>query len=220
MNTFKVGNVTVSGYEAIPAAGSGPGVIALHAWWGLNAFFKEFCNRLAGEGFVVFAPDLYHGAVTDTIDQAETLSSNLEQAVANQELVATVEYLQNHPAVNSASLGVIGFSLGAFLALWLAQNRPQAIAAAVLFYGTGDGKYDKIQAPFLGHYAENDPFEPTQSVQELEQALRGAGRDVEFHTYPGTGHWFFEQDRPDAYNTDAARIAWERTVAFLKRHLR
>ncbi len=220
MNTFQVGNVTVKGYEALPAGGKGPGVVVLHAWWGLNDFFKAFCNRLAAEGFVVFAPDLYHGAIATTIDEADVLSSNLERDVANQEMKAVVEYLQKHPSVSSSSLGLVGFSLGAFLGLWLAQNRPKDIAAAVLFYGTGDGKYDETQAAFLGHYAENDPFEPTESVQELENTLRGFGRGVEFHTYPGTGHWFFEQDRPDAYDAATAHIAWERTVTFLKRHLK
>jgi len=204
METFETGT---KGYLAMPAGGKAPGVVVLHAWWGLNDFFKEFCNRLAGEGFVVFAPDLYHGALAATIDEAETLSSKLERDVANQEMVAVVEYLQNHPSISQTALGVVGFSLGAFLALWLAQNRPNDIAAAVLFYGTGDGKYNQAQAAFLGHYAENHPYEPTEVVRKLENTLRAAGRDVEFHTYPGTGHWFFEQDRPDAYDANAAQLA-------------
>ncbi|MBI5666538.1 MAG: dienelactone hydrolase family protein [Chloroflexi bacterium] len=212
--------MTVTGYEAVPAGGKkGPGVVALHAWWGLNVFFKEVCDRLAGEGFVVFAPDLYHGTVATTIEEAENLSSTLNHEVANQEMVASVEYLQQHPAVTSPALGAVGFSLGAFLALRLAQNRPQDVAAVVLFYGTGDGEYDRTQAAFLGHFADNDPFEPTEVVQQLKNTLRELGREVEFHTYPGTGHWFFEQDRPDAYHADAAHAAWERTVAFLRRKL-
>lgn len=218
MNTFQIGDVTVSGYEA--AGGNGAGAIVLHAWWGLNDFMKTFCDRLAVEGFVVFAPDLYHGAIATTINEAETLSAKLESATAFQEIIATVEYLQKHPSVTSSSLGVIGFSLGAFFTLWLAQNRPQDIAAGVLFYGTGDGDYDRIQAAFLGHFAENDPYESAETVQQLENTLREAGRAVEFYTYPGTGHWFFEQDRPDAYRADAARLAWERTAAFLKQQLR
>lgn len=219
MNTFRTGNVTVTGYETVPAGGKGPGIVVLHAWWGLNACLKEFCDRLAGEGFVVFAPDLYHGAVATTIDEAETLSSKLEPEAAAQETAAVVEYLHRHPSVNASSLGVVGFSLGAFLALRLAQNRPQDIGATVLFYGTGDGQYDRIQAVVLGHFAATDPFEPSEAVQELETMLRAAGRTVEFHTYPGTGHWFFEQDRPDAYHADAAHLAWERTAAFLKQQL-
>jgi carboxymethylenebutenolidase len=215
MDTFQIGDVT--GYKALPAGGKGPGLIVLHAWWGLNAVIKEFCDRLAAEGFVVFAPDLYHGAVATTIEEAQKLASSFDQNPPYSDIIAVVEHLQADPAVSSPSLGVIGFSLGVFLTLWLAQNRAKDIAAAVLFYGTGYEDFDQAQAKFQGHFAENDPYEPKESVENLEKLLRQAGREVEFHTYPGTGHWFFEQDRPDAYNADAAHIAWERTLAFLKR---
>lgn len=210
----------IPGYLALPAGGKGPGVIVLHAWWGLSDFFKAFCDRLAGEGMVVFAPDLYNGAIATTIEEAERLSDQLDRDTANPTLKAAVTYLRNHPSVNQHPLGMIGFSLGAFLGLWLAQNCPKDIAAAVIFYGTGDGKYDQVRAAFLGHFAEHDPYEPLEGVQKLESTLRGAGREVEFHVYPGTGHWFFEHDRPDAYNADAARIAWERTVSFLHRQVK
>ncbi len=207
------------GYLALPDSGEGRGVIVLHAWWGLSDFFKQFCERLASEGFVAFAPDLYHGVVATTIDQAEQLSSALDREAANQEMVAAVEHLRGHTAVNGHSLGIVGFSLGAFLALWLAQNRPTDIGASVLFYGTGDGKYNKTRAAFLAHFAENDPYEPPKSVQKLENDLRAAGRDMTFYTYPGTGHWFFETDQADAYNDGAAQLAWARTVKFLREHL-
>jgi len=218
MIEFLHGDVTVRGHLAIPASGSGPGVIVLHAWWGLNEFIKQLCDRLAAEGFVVFAPDLYHGEIAATIEGAEHLSSELKREIADKEMVAAVEYLRGHSAVSKLALGVIGFSLGAFLALSLAQNRPKDIAAAVLFYGTGDGNYNNIRAAFLGHFAEKDPYESQEGVAALENALRTAGRDVTFHTYPDTGHWFFESDRPDAYNADAARLAWERTTTFLHQH--
>jgi carboxymethylenebutenolidase len=113
-------------------------------------------------------------------------------------------------------LGVIGLSLGAMFALRLSTADPQHMRAVVLFYGSGDGDFGRARAAYLGHFAGQDPFEPAEAVDGLEQAIRAAGRAVTFHRYPGVGHWFFEPDRPSAYNAAAAELAWERTAAFLK----
>ena len=109
--------------------------------------------------------------------------------------------------------------MGAFWSLWLAQTLPADVATVVLFYGTGDGNYSRIQAAFLGHFAETDEFESPAAVRDLEKVLRTTGKDVTFYTYPGTTHWFFEKDRPDAYDAPAARLAWERTIRFLTTQL-
>jgi carboxymethylenebutenolidase len=114
-------------------------------------------------------------------------------------------------------LAVIGFSLGANLALDLAEADPEHIRSVVLFYGTGGDDFSHSRAAYLGHFAENDEFEPQASVDDLEASLRRAGRPVTFYRYPGTGHWFFEPDRTQAYNPAAASLAWDRTLAFLKR---
>ena len=209
----------VSGYLAVPKSGKGPGVLVLHAWWGLNDFFKGPCDRLAAEGFVAFAPGLYHGATASTRDQAQNLMSKLNQQAANRDLVSGLKGLRIHPAVQGDRLAVVGFSLGAFWALWLSQELPAEVSAVVLFYGTGDGNYSHIKAAFLGHFAETDEFESPASVQDLEKVLRTSGRDVTFHTYPGTTHWFFEKDRSDAYDAQAAKVAWERTIRFLTTQL-
>jgi carboxymethylenebutenolidase len=116
---------------------------------------------------------------------------------------------------------VIGFSFGGSWALWLAQHRPEWIRAVTLFYGTdgGSGNYFRSKASFLGHFAEGDPYEPDEVVGEVERLLKEARRPTTFYTYPGAGHWFAEDDRPDAYNATAAELAWERTVAFLHKRL-
>jgi len=105
----------------------------------------------------------------------------------------------------------------------LAKEIPGDLGAVVLFYGTREGNYERgfaeSKAAFLGHFAETDEFESPASVQELEKLLGTNGRDVTFYTYPGTSHWFFEKDRPDAYDSKAADVAWQRTVSFLKAHL-
>jgi carboxymethylenebutenolidase len=214
---------TVSGYLAIPRKGNGPGVLVLHAWWGLNDFFKSLCDRLATAGFVAFAPDLHHGAIASTRDGAEKLLSKLDQKAAGGDVVRGVRGLQNHPAVRGKRVGLVGFSLGAFIGLWAAQELPKDLAAVVLFYGTREGNYERgfaeTEAAFLGHFAETDEFESAASVQDLEKLLRANRKDVTFHTYPGTMHWFFEEDRSDAYNARAAKLAWERTIQFLRTHV-
>lgn len=206
------------GYLAIPPTGKGPGVLVLHAWWGLNDFFRGFCDQLAQEGFVVLAPDLYAGKVVRTIEEAEQFNSQWdEEHAAPPIILPAVDKLSKHPSVTSHGLGVIGFSLGGYWSLWLAQKMPELFRAVVLFYGTngGGGDFQQSRAAFLGHFAEKDPYETTDTIQELEKNLKGANRPVTFYTYPDTSHWFFEKDRPEAYRTQAAQLAWERTVKFL-----
>lgn len=207
------------GYLAMPASGAGEGVLVLHAWWGLNDTIKAFCDRLAEAGFVVFAPDLYHGKVADTIEGAEALGSALDANYlqARAEIADAAKFLGERSGQPDSGLTVIGFSLGAFYALDLSAADPERIHSVVTFYGTGPADFAKSRAAYLGHYAENDPYEPPENVEALENALREAGRPVTFYRYPGTGHWFFEPDRADAYNREAASLAWDRTLAFLRR---
>jgi carboxymethylenebutenolidase len=199
----------------LPATRKGPGVLVLHAWWGLNPFFRDLCKRLAAEGFVAFAPDLYHGQIAQTIDEATQLRSKLKQKTAFDEILTAAEYLSSLEAVNKA-VGVVGFSLGARFALELSVAKPEIIRSVVTFYGNCGLNYSSAQAAYLGHFAETDEWVSASGVKKLEKSLRAAGRPFAFHTYPGTGHWFFEQDRNDAYNAPAAQLAWERTVEFLK----
>lgn len=215
------------GFLAVPPTGKGPGVLVLHAWWGLNDTIKAFCTRLADAGFIAFAPDLYHGQVADTIANAEALGTALDanHLQAKAEIAAATRFL-NERADQTGSTGhpgvaVIGFSLGAYYALNLAAAAPEQIHSVVLFYGTGGDDFSTSQADYLGHFAEEDEYEPQANVDQLEESLRRAGGgalgEVTFYRYPGTGHWFFEPDRTDAYNQVAASLAWERTLAFLKR---
>lgn len=206
------------GFLATPPSAKGPGVLVLHAWWGLNDSVKDFCRQLGSAGFTAFAPDLYHGAVAETISDAETLGQALDDNYiqAKAEIAKAVLYLRKHAKVREQGLAVIAFSLGAYYALDLAASDPDHIHAVVLFYGTGDGDYRTSRAAYLGHFAEEDPFEPKSNVDALEENLKRVGRPVTFYHYPGTGHWFFEPDRTDAYNEPAAELAWKRTLAFLK----
>lgn len=206
------------GFLAVPPAGKGDGVLVLHAWWGLNDTIKAFCTRLAENGFIAFAPDLYHGKVTGEIAEAEILSQTVDAHVdqTKTEVAEAARFLYELAGQPERGLAVIGFSLGAPFALGLSNDDPEHIRSVVVFYGTWVEDLRNSKASYLGHFAENDPFEPSSNVDELERALRRAGRPVTFYRYSDTGHWFFEPDRADAYNAAAASLAWERTLAFLK----
>ena len=207
------------GYLALPPAGKGPGVLVLHAWWGLNDTIKAFCRRLAGSGFVAFAPDLYHGKIADTIPGAEALGKALDadHLQAKAEIAAAAAFLDQPAAQAGRGLAVIGFSLGAYYALDLSVAAPEHIQSAVIFYGTGVDDFSSSRAAYLGHFAENDEYEPKANVDGLEEALKRADRPATIYRYSGTGHWFFEPDRTQAYNQAAASLAWDRTLAFLRR---
>jgi carboxymethylenebutenolidase len=206
------------GYLARPASGHGPGVLVLHAWWGLNATFKGVCDRLAAEGFVAYAPDLYRGRVATTIEDAERLSGqlNADAEAALQTVQTAVDTLLASGSGRERGVAVIGFSLGAYYAIQLSGLRPEHIRNVVMFYGAGEGDYARSQAAYLGHFAENDPYESAEWIDKMAADMRAAGRSVTIHTYAGAGHWFFEPDRPDAYHAASADLAWTRTLAFLR----
>ena len=214
---YQAGKGLADAYMSIPISGEGPGVIVLHAWWGLNAFFMGLCDRLSQEGFVALAPDLYHGEIATTIEEAKVLRSKVDRKVANAEMKGAVDHLLSHDAVVSPRISVIGFSLGANYANWLAMNKPKDVQSVILFYGKGGGDFEKTEATYLGHFAETDRYGAgPDKIAVFKDRLLAAGRDVTFYTYKDTKHWFFEEDRFDAYHAEAASLAWERTIEYLR----
>src|SRR5437867_1413482 len=113
-------------------------------------------------------------------------------------------FLCEHPAVRGSDLGAVGFSMGGAWAVFLSSRAPEAIAAVVIFYGSGGADFSTARAAYLGHYAEDDEWEPIDEVRQMEADMRAAGREVTLHTYAGVKHWFFESDRPE-YDRDAAQ---------------
>ena len=225
MREFQTDGRTISGYLAVPEHGSGPGVVVLHAWWGLTEPFRQVCDRLAEAGFMALAPDLYHGKTTSAVEEAQALveALNQDEQRVRSDITGAVQVLRQHIATHLADgrgmLAFIGFSLGGAYALDMSVNMANEIAAVVTFYAAYPGlDYSRASAVYLLHFAEDDPFEPAESVVEMEQALQAAGKPVTFYTYPGTKHWFFEENRPE-YDAEAARLAWERTIEFLHQRL-
>lgn len=214
------GKTIAKGYLSLPASNSGPGLIVLPAWWGLNDFFKALCDRLAGEGFVSLAPDYYGGKIAATIDEAQALRASLDRKALDKDLKAMAGFLLAHPAVSRPRLGVVGFSLGANIACSLARNLPKEVAALVTFYGKGGGNFDKLQAAVLSHGAEHDEWGAApKAMEKFENKLKAVGLETRFYTYPDTGHWFFEENIQEAYREEAAQLAWERTVKFFREKL-
>lgn len=193
------------------------GVVVFHAWWGLNDDVVAYADRLAAAGFAVVAPDLFGGQVVSTFDEADRLSSAADEAAVDAIALATVDELANRLGP-TAKLAALGFSFGAAWAVSTPTKRDR-LTASVVYYGTYTGSIlNRARVPVLGHFAETDPYESDEGIAEFEAGLRSAGREVVIHRYPGTGHWFAEPSR-DAYRAEAADLAFDRTVAFLRRHL-
>jgi carboxymethylenebutenolidase len=206
--------------------GAGLGVVVVQEWWGLVPHIEDVCERLAAEGFTAFAPDLFHGRTVPNSepDEAEKAMMALNLPVTARELSGAVDFLVDHDAVRGHGLGVIGFSMGAGLALWLASLRPDQVRAVVPFYGAmpwpeAQPDWDRIQAPVEGHYGEEDDWATPELARDIEEQLVSRGREVRMFHYPNVGHAFFNDTRPEAFDEDSARQAWVRTLEFLRAKL-
>jgi carboxymethylenebutenolidase len=204
-----------SAYLVRPDSGTGPGVLVLHAWWGLTPFFKGVCDRLADEGFVALAPDLLGGRKPETAAEAEVELGEIDPNESAALLLSSVVALRSQSSDPEGPIAVVGFSMGASWAMWLATRQPDSVSKVVLYYGSQDMDFADLQAPVLGHFAETDDFVSEDELTFFEAQLRLLDKDVEIITYPGTTHWFAEADR-DAFHPDAAGSAWTSTIDFLR----
>jgi carboxymethylenebutenolidase len=222
---FQSNGSTGRGYLAT-GAGAGPGVVVIQEWWGLVPHIQDVCDRLAGEGFTAFAPDLFHGKTVPNSEPEEAEKEMMAMAMprAASELFGAVDYLIDHPMVRGQGVGVVGFSMGGGLALWLASLRPDEVRAVVPFYGAipwqdAQPDWDRLTAAVEGHYGEEDDWATPELARDIEQELESRGRDVRMFLYPRVGHAFFNDTRPEAYDEDAGRQAWVRTLEFLRAKL-
>jgi carboxymethylenebutenolidase len=219
MIEFKSNGGTCTGYLA---GNSGPGVIVIQEWWGLVPHITDIADRFAAEGFTALAPDLYHGEVTTEPDNAGKLLMGMNLTTAGKDISGAIDVLQER--TGRTKVGVTGFCMGGGLSLMAACLRPDAVAAAAPFYGGMRPdtviEWDNLAATVEGHYAETDRGNAApEAIKELEIELRAKGKDATFHVYPGTHHAFFNDTRPDVYDAQASRIAWDRTLALFRAHL-
>jgi carboxymethylenebutenolidase len=218
---FKSNGGTARGYLSAPEGGAGPGVVVIQEWWGLVPHIESVADRLAAEGFVALAPDLYHGEKTKSPDEAGKLMMALDIGRAERDLRGAINFLLAHPAVNSSQVGTVGFCMGGVLSLYAASVN-ERVGACVVFYGIHpkvNPPLENLRAPVLGFYAEKDQFVPPAAARELEAKLKSLGKRAEFHIYPGTDHAFFNDTRPEVYDPAAATDAWRRTLDFFGQHL-
>ena len=211
---LNVNGRTANAYLAAPKEDA-PGVLLLHAWWGLKPTFKRLSDRLAAEGFTVLAPDLYQGRTAGTVEEAEALLKQRDIPLMVETAVAAHDHLVSMRP--GKPIGAVGFSMGAAWAVDLAEKMDD-IAAAVLFYGIGEADYSQMTTKIMGNFSDADEWEPLEGVRAMESEMKSAGVDVTVHIYPKVSHWFVEDDRPE-YDQQAADLAWQRTYEFLRKHL-
>jgi carboxymethylenebutenolidase len=220
--TFASNGGEAYGYFALPASGSGPGVIVIQEWWGLTTHIAQIADRLASEGFVALAPDLYGGATTHDAAEATQLMQQLPIDRAARDLRGAVDYLLSRDEVAGEKVGVVGFCMGGAFVLQLAVQEGDKIAAAVAFYPVGymPDDYEALQAAVLIQIADGDQFNPATLADELSQKISaGSGRTPEIAHYPA-GHAFLnDENLLGTFDEEQAAIAWDRTVAFLREHL-
>lgn len=201
--------------EGYLAGDSGPGVVVIQEWWGLNDHIKDIVDRVAAAGFVALAPDLYHGASATEPDGAGKLMMGLNVGEAAKDMSGAIDLLQQR--TGSAKVGVVGFCMGGGLALVAACHRPDAVAAVAPFYGlipwaSAQPDWSALAATVEGHYAADDAFFTPDNAAALQAQLRDLGKDATLHVYAGCDHAFFNDTRPEVYNASAAATAWDRTI--------
>ena len=218
--TFPSSGAQAHGYLALPESGKGPGVIVIQEWWGLTDHIRDVADRLAAQGFVALAPDLYGGWITHDGEEAGQMMSQLPEAAGAQLLSGAVDYLLANEHVTSEKLGVIGFCMGGGFVLQMAAQQGGKIAAAVPFYGVGQGvpnDFSGVRAAIQGHYANLDQmYSPAQAKAQEEQIRQESGAEVQYFYYDAD-HAFHNDENPAGnYDPEQAAIAWQRAVDFLR----
>jgi carboxymethylenebutenolidase len=216
----RVDGGAAQGYLAEPGAPGAPGVVLIQEWWGLQGQVRAVCDRLAGAGFRALAPDLYGGKVVPYHDApaARAAMAALDfKAATSQAVRGAVRHL----AGQGAKVGLAGFCMGGAVTLIGAVHIPE-LSAAVCFYGLPPeeaARPEDVRVPLQCHFAADDDWCTPDKVDALEKRLRAAGKTFELYRYPGH-HAFMNSDRKEVHDPEAAKVAWDRCLAFLGQHLR
>jgi len=216
--SYKSGDETVQGILYTPAGkGPFPALIVIHEWWGVNDWVKEQASKLADQGYVALAVDLYRGKVAANSDMAHELSRGLPEDRAKRDLHAAFEYLGAQPNVKRDRIGAIGWCMGGGYSLDVALQEP-GLAAAVINYGhlaTDPDALKKIKAPILGLFGGQDHGITPDDVHKFEQQMKQLGKKVDVKIYDDAGHAFENPNNKDGYRAEDATDARKRTVEFL-----
>lgn len=220
---YKSGDETVHGVLYTPRGkGPFPALVVIHEWWGLVPWVKDQASRLADQGYVTLAVDLYRGKATDSPETAHELMRGLPEDRANRDLLAAVQYMKSLKQVNPAKIGSIGWCMGGGYSLDLAIADP-TLAADVINYGhlaTDPARLQQIHAPILGLFGAQDKGIPPADVRKFEQDVKNMGKTIDVHIYPDAGHAFQNPDNKAGYRAQDAADAWSRTLEFLAANLK
>lgn len=210
----------ISGELAEPSgSGNVPTIVLIQEWWGVNDHVRDLAGRLAKEGFLALAPDLYHGKTTKDAAEAEELMTALDTLAAIKDIAGAVAYLKNHPRGNG-KVGVIGFCMGGALSFASACHI-DGLSAVAPFYGIPPAEkvdYANVTAPIIAHFAKRDEWATVERAAAIKKRLDERGRTMELHVYDAD-HAFVNNTRPEVYDEASAKLAWERTMAFFEKHL-
>lgn len=216
--TYQSGGDKVHGILYTPEGkGPFPGILVIHEWWGLNDWVKEQAAKLADQGYVALAVDLYRGRVASDPGEAHELMRGVPEDRAKRDLDAAFHYLEAQPNVKKNKIAAIGWCWGGGYSLEVALEQPQ-LAADVINYGhlaTDPAALEKINAPILGIFGGQDRGIPPDDVKKFEQQLKQLGKKVEITIYADAGHAFENPNNKDGFRPDDARDAWTKTVNFL-----
>jgi len=221
--SYKSGDETVKGLMYTPS-GSGPfpAIIVIHEWWGLNDWVKEQASKLADQGYVTLAVDLYRGKVADNPDTAHQLMRGVPEDRSKRDLAAAFDYLKSQKDVKPNRIGSIGWCMGGGYSLDVALEEPK-LAASVINCGhlaTDSAELKKINAPILGIFGAKDQGIPPESVEKFAAQLKELGKSVDVKIYADAGHAFENPNNKNGYRAEDAADAWQRTLAFLAAHLK
>ena len=216
--SYKSGDETVQGSLYTPSGkGPFPAIIVIHEWWGLNDWVKEQASRLADQGYVALAVDLYRGKVATTPDEAHEIMRGVPEDRAQRDLHAAFQFLSSQADVKKDRIGAIGWCMGGGYALDVALAEPR-LAADVINYGhlaTDPQSLKKINAPILGLFGAQDRGIPAADVHQFEQALKQMGKTIDVKIYDDAGHAFENPNNTAGYRDTDAADAWRRTADFL-----
>ena len=216
--SYKSGDETVQGVLYTPEGkGPFPALVVIHEWWGLNDWVKEQASKLADQGYVALAVDLYRGKVATSPDMAHELMRGVPEDRAARDLRAAVDFLKSEPNVKKDRIGSIGWCMGGGYSLDVALQEP-TLAATVINYGhlaTDSEALKKINAPILGLFGGQDRGITPDDVNKFDQQMKGLGKSVDVHIYADAGHAFENSNNTGGYRADDAADAWKRTASFL-----
>ncbi len=222
--TYPSNGGSSEGYLALPASGTGPGVVVIQEWWGLVPHVESLVDRFAAAGLAALAPGLYHGAQGGGPGDAVRLLMGMAMDQAAKDIAGAADYLAGRAGV-TGPIGAVGFCMGGSLALWSATLSDRIVAAVGFYPSMPWARMSPTWANYAGkaaviHGDGEHARADSEGITDAVRAIEAAGGTVTVYDYPGTHHAFFNDDRPEAYDADAASSAWARTLELLRARLR